>query len=40
MIHHIDRYLKLKQQAKRFMLNGDVGQYMRALRLISQISVR
>ncbi len=40
MMHQIDRYLKLKRQAMHFMLNGDVEQYMRALRLMSRLAMR
>lgn len=40
MMHHMERYMKLKRQAMQLMLTGNVEQYMRALRLMSRISVR
>ena len=40
MMHQIQRYLRLKREATRLMLQGDVERYMRALRLMSRLTVQ
>ena len=37
MITHLKRYLKLKKEATKLMLSGDVERYMHKLRALAQV---
>lgn len=40
MMKPVDRYMKLKRKAIDLLLTGDVERYLRALRLMSRLTVR
>jgi hypothetical protein len=40
MLTHVKRYLKVKREAMRLMLNGDLARYMHKLRELHELKAR
>lgn len=40
MLTHVKRYLKLKREAMRLMMNGDLARYMHKLRELHELKAR
>jgi hypothetical protein len=40
MLSNVKRYLRLKQEAMRLMMNGDLARYMHKLRELHELKVR